>query len=38
MVLLWDFFVPLTSSKVGCTSEKLKFIWFFIRFALPLHI
>ena len=24
-------------SKVGCISEKLKYIWFFVRFALPLQ-
>ena len=29
-------FRTMTASKVGCTSEKLKLIWFFIRFALPL--
>ena len=24
-------------SKIGCTSEKPKNIWFFVRFALSLH-
>ena len=29
--------VPLTSSKVGCTSEKQKKIVFFLCFSLGLH-
>ena len=24
-------------TKIGCISEKLKLIWFFIRFILSLH-
>ena len=24
-------------TKIGCISEKLKLIWFFIRFTLSLH-
>ena len=35
---LIEFFVPLTTLKIGCTSEKSKNIWFFIRFALPLQL
>jgi hypothetical protein len=27
----------LASPTVGCTSENLKYIWFFARFALPLQ-
>ena len=30
-------FVPLTTLKIGCTSEKSINIWFFIRFALSLQ-
>ena len=31
----YSYLSPL--EKVGCTSENSKFIWFFVRFALPLQ-
>jgi hypothetical protein len=38
---IWSFsglLLPLASPMVGCTSEKLKYIWFFARFVLPLQM